>query len=140
MRSRVFATIIVSIVLASLASAADVYVSTTTALQSAMRSAVPGTRIIVAPGSYGRIWEQNIHGTAEAMIEIIAADPMNPPVIQNPGDYGLAIYNSSYVLIDGFRVSGALNESVHFGFDDHMILKNIVSANMPGTGNNDTFK
>jgi len=52
-------------------------------LRTAVESAQPGARILLAPGSYpGGFYFANLRGETNLPIVIAAADPQNPPVIQ----------------------------------------------------------
>ncbi|KPK85066.1 MAG: hypothetical protein AMJ81_04290 [Phycisphaerae bacterium SM23_33] len=117
---------------------AVVEVGDTPALRDALNSASPGDRIVMRPGSYEHLYVSEVHGTAEALIEVVAKDPAHPPVFS--GSQGFQLYQSSYVLVDGIVVSGCTDEGVHFGFSDHIVLRNVVSTDMPGAVNADTFK
>lgn len=55
-------------------------VSTMAELQSNLRSAKPGTTILIAPGTYvGGVYAENLRGTKDRKIIIRGADPANPP-------------------------------------------------------------
>ncbi len=125
--------------------AADVYVSTMAAFKSAVNAATAGTRIFVAPGTYtGYIYSENLTGTAANPIKILAQDPKNPPTIDATGQgNGFYLDNCKYMVIDGLNVQNASNNSVHVDHSYNMVLRNVNSHDVGGsghTGNNDTFK
>lgn len=69
------------------------------ALVAALASAVPGTTILIQPGTYaGDIQIVDIHGTADAPITITSADPMNPAIIGSAGE-GLKFSDAQYLKI-----------------------------------------
>ena len=58
-------------------------------LELALRQATPGTRILLAPGTYpGGIAAAGLRGTEEQPIIIAAVDPDDPPVIEGGGSGG----------------------------------------------------
>ena len=63
-----------------------VTVASAAAFRSALRSARPGTHILVAAGDYhGYFSAANLHGTPDAPIVVEAADPAHPPVFHGAG-------------------------------------------------------
>lgn len=63
-----------------------VQVKTRDELQQAVAGAKPGTKIVIAPGTYdGGLVFPRLYGTKDQPIILTAADPAQPPVIQGGG-------------------------------------------------------
>ncbi|MDD5055449.1 MAG: S-layer homology domain-containing protein [Candidatus Peribacteraceae bacterium] len=93
-----------------------VLVASREALKAAVASAVPGTTVLVAPGTYAptNIWNDqtglylhDIHGTSGAWITIRGLDPAHPPVIADTNLDGITVDNCSYLNIGNFRIERA---------------------------------
>lgn len=103
-------------------------------------------RIIVGPGLYsGRLYVDGVDGTPSRMIEIVAQDPRNRPVVQAHEAGVFTLINCSYVLVDGIIVQGAgtvTNDgnNIEFPNGDHMVLMNSVSRDIVHDGNSDGVK
>jgi poly(beta-D-mannuronate) lyase len=97
------ATVPVGTALATSASAADIPVSSLTALQNAINSAKPGDRIVVADGTYtvpsGGLTVSGRHGTSSAPITIVAQSRGG---VVLKGTRGFVLNNSSFITISGF--------------------------------------
>ncbi|MFI7005285.1 polysaccharide lyase 6 family protein [Streptomyces sp. NPDC050145] len=98
------ATIPVGTALTTSASAADIPVSSLTALQNAINSAKPGDRIVVADGTYtvpsgGALTISGKHGTSSAPITIVSQS-RGGAVLK--GERGFVLSNSSFITLSGF--------------------------------------
>lgn len=124
----------------------DVHVKTVMELRSAVTSAKPGTRIMIAPGRYeGGLHFTNVHGEEGNLIEIAGADPDNPPVFSGGGS-ALQFSEVSYLELRDITVSGARGNG--FNIDDggtvetpshHLTLVNLRVSDLP-EGNHDGIK
>ena len=89
-------------ILAAGPAAADTTVYTVDQLRNALNAASPGDRIYVAPGNYNqRLWVQNVDGTAENMIEVVALNPSNRPVFSSDSASCITFWDCSYIVLDG---------------------------------------
>jgi Right handed beta helix region len=94
------------ILITASAAAEEMRVSDSDGLRVAFQNAKPGTRIVLAGGSYtGGVHAANVHGEANKPIVIAAADPKNPPVF-NGGKVGMHLSNPVYVELDGLVFRG----------------------------------
>ncbi|QNS02366.1 polysaccharide lyase 6 family protein [Streptomyces xanthii] len=98
------ATVPVGTALTTSASAADIPVSSLTALQNAINSAAPGDRIVVADGTYtvpsgGALTISGKHGTSSAPITIVSQS-RGGAVLK--GERGFVLSNSSHITLSGF--------------------------------------
>ncbi len=110
------------------------------ALKEAARSAEPGARILVAPGTYrGGCALSGVRGAPGALVEIAAKNPGSPPVFDG-GDMAFQLLRSSYVIVDSIAATGARINNVQVAKCDHIILKNVFSHDIAGTGNCDGIK
>ncbi len=140
------AAIVWLIVFAPALSVADVTVYNLDLLRNALNGATPGARINVAPGIYdGRLWVSGVHGTPEAMIEVVALNPADRPVFRNGGESCFTLCDSSYVLVDGIIAEAAgtptsSGNNIEYTFSHHMILKNSISRDIVHQGNSDGVK
>jgi len=100
----------------------------------------------VAPGYYGsRLWVQNVHGSPDAMIEVVALNPNDRPVFEAHESACFTLYDCSYILVDGIIAQGAGTptsdgNNIEFPYGSHMILKNSLSRDVVHTGNSDGVK
>jgi hypothetical protein len=86
--------------------AAEVAVRDSDGLRAALRDAKPGTRIVLAGGSYtGEIHAANLKGERDKPIVIAAADSKEPPVFTG-GKTGIHLSNPSYVELNGLAFRG----------------------------------
>lgn len=115
-------------------------------LQDALKKAVPGSRIEIAPGRYqGGIRVSNLHGKPGQPIEIVGMDPRNPPVFEGTGE-GLKASICSYVKFKNIVFRGYPDNGINV--DDggkgqtshHIILEGIRIENIGPKGNNDAAK
>ena len=124
---------------------ADVRVTDNESLARAMRAAKPGTRILIAPGTYRGGISASIRGAKGKPVVIRADDPQNPPRIVGGGS-GIHLTGSSYDEIydliieratgNGINVDdgGALDTPSH-----HIRLQNLIVRDLPA-GNHDAIK
>lgn len=127
--------------------AARVVVRTSSELQAALRSAVPGTTVALNPGVYnGDNYFEDLTGTATAPIIIEAADPSNRPIIRG-GYNGLQLVRPKYVTIR--RIVFEQQEQNGINIDDgeifdspahHLVLSELVVRDIRNTGNADGIK
>lgn len=113
-------------------------------IRNAAGAASPGTRILVAAGTYGPVTVTNLAGTVAAPIAIVA----DGEVIIEAGDgNGWASTDLEYVVIQGFTIRGA---GVHgMNIDDggsyetpthHLVLRDMTIPSAGSGGNNDCIK
>ncbi|MFS0839497.1 right-handed parallel beta-helix repeat-containing protein [Paenibacillus sp. 1P03SA] len=112
--------------------------STVSCLQSALKNALPGDRIVLAPGTYKGTFSSAVNGTKANPITIESRDPANQAVVSGTsagGGYclkitgdnwvirnlkftnaqkGIILDNSNDTLISGVEVYGIGYEGVHF--------------------------
>jgi hypothetical protein len=121
--------------------AAPIEVANSAALKDAARNAGPGTRILLAGGTYqGDCKLTGLRGGPEAFIEILAADPAHPPVFEG-GDVTFQLIDCAYVLVDGIVARGASVNNIQVGDGSHhVILKDCTSQDIRGQGNCDGIK
>lgn len=79
------------------------------ALESALAAARPGDRIELAPGRYPAIRFANVAGTADRPIVLIAANPLDPPVLES----GLHGSDVSHLTISTIVVAGAPRNGIN---------------------------
>jgi hypothetical protein len=76
-------------------------------LERALLEAVPGTRILLAPGTYaGGLHAVRLRGTREQPILIAAAEPSEPPVIRG-GSTGLHLSDPRHVQLRDLVFEGS---------------------------------
>jgi hypothetical protein len=142
--------ILCALLLSPLAACAQpkiVQVSSSDQLRAALRGAVAGTEIRIAPGDYeGGIYAQNLRGTAQQPIVITGADEKNPPHFRGGGN-GFHISGAAHIELRHLKVSGARDNG--FNIDDggtytqpshHVTLKNISVSDIGPKGNHDGMK
>jgi len=121
-------------------SAGQVEVNSTEALKRALRQAAPGTRIVLAGGTYkGGLWAEKVNGTPGAPVVIAAKDPARPPIFRG-GRMGFEMARCSYVVLDGLVAERAELNNIQFWNSHHVVLKNCRSRNVAGGGNCDGIK
>ena len=128
--------------LCSVGHAVDRYATPAT-LNSQLSAAMPGDRVILAPGTYGHLWLSGKNGTPGNLIQVIAQDPDNRPLVLNPGSEGWQIYDCTYLLFDGIVMQGATEEGFHLqhtGMTHHIIMRNCDVTMPAGGGNTDNWK
>lgn len=121
-------------------------ITSTEALQRALRGAQPGTRLKLAPGEFaGGLFVENIQGTAGKPIVIEAADPKRPPVFRGSGN-GMQISGTAYLELRNLHFLGATGNGLNiddggkFGSTHHITLHGLRVGEMNVRGNNDGIK
>src|SRR5215204_4597025 len=131
----------------ALANAAEVRVRDAAEFRAAVSSAQPGTRILLAPGSYGGGHHfVNLRGAAEMPIIIAAEDPKSPPVFSDKS-LGIHLSRPAYVELRGLsftKLSGnGLNIDNGGGTDEsarHIVLHGLRVSDIGGQRNEDGIK
>jgi hypothetical protein len=124
-----------------------VHVNNSTELTSALRTATPGTWILLRPGVYqGGIWAGNIAGTAEKPIVITAADASQKPIIRG-GANGLQLSDVAHLHVRDLIIEQATTNGLNI--DDggtyatpshHVTVSGLTIRNIGSTGNHDGIK
>ena len=127
--------------------AADTAVNSMSALQSALRTARTGDRILVAPGTYrGTVRAANLRGSAREPIVIAAADAKSPPVFSGRSS-AFHLTDCEHVVLRNLHVTGCTLNGINI--DDggsketpskHIVLEGIVIENTGPRGNHDALK
>ncbi len=122
--------------------AADLVVSTTAQLHSAIQSAGNGDNILLQPGTYaGGIFRANLTG-----VTIRSVDPANQAIIQG-GNTNMQLSDANNVTIQDLIFQDAVHNGLNF--DDggtfatpatNITLRNIVVRRAGTTGNQDGIK
>lgn len=121
--------------------AGAIEVDSTAALMHALDHAAPGTRILLAGGTYrGDCRITGLRGKPGEMIEIAAKDPAKPPVFAG-GSVAFQLIGCSYVQVEGIVARGAAVNNIQLGdASHHVILKNCISRDIGEQGNCDGIK
>ncbi len=135
------------------ASAAEVRVATPGEFRAAVAAAVPGTRIVLAPGEYGGGFQfRQLRGKPGRPIVIAAADPARPPIFSG-GNTGLQLSNPAHVELDGLVFGRHATNGLNI--DDGgspeatrdtapttrgIVLRRLRIADIGADGNNDGIK
>lgn len=144
-------TMVVALAFAAAANAqgtsATVPVRTRDELQRAVAGAKPGTKIVIAPGTYeGKLAFSRLQGTEDQPIILAAADPAQPPVIQG-GNFCLRLSNPAYVELhnlvlekgreNGLNIDdgGSIDTPAH-----HVVLRGLVVRDIGSDRNHDGIK
>ncbi|MGC9317595.1 MAG: right-handed parallel beta-helix repeat-containing protein [Armatimonadota bacterium] len=116
-------------------------------LREAVRDAVPGTTIMLRPGTYeGGIYLQNVQGAVDRPIIIAAEDPKSPPVIVGGGS-GLQLSEAAHVELRDLVLRGASGNGLNI--DDggsfetpthHIVLRRLTVMEVGPEGNCDGIK
>jgi hypothetical protein len=124
------------------AHAADIIVSTNSQLSAALSAAVPGDRILLAPGTYSSFSRSNLSG-----ITIRSQDPGSPATI-NGGTNGIFLSSALNVTLEHLRIQSATANGINI--DDGgdypgarsrgIILRDLHIQNIGSTGNHDGIK
>lgn len=132
---------------ASNASAEEATVSTRDELVQAAQNAEPGTRILIAPGTYrGGLSFNKLRGEKEKPIVLAAADPKRPPIFKGGAScFHLAdpayIELHNLVLIEA--TGNALNIDDGSSYDSpahHVVLRGLTIRDIGLNGNHDGIK
>lgn len=137
-------------VLTHAAEPAALHVRDAAELRAALAAATPGTRLLLAGGTYGGGFSSaKLRGEPGRPIVIAAADPQNPPVFSN-AKTGLQLSNPAHLELRGLvfeRLSdNGLNIDDGGVYADgdkgahHIVLRNLVSRDVGTTGNQDGIK
>ncbi len=129
------------------AMAVDVRVGTREQLVKALQDAKPGTKILIAPGTYkGGLSRTNLKGAQGAPIIIAGEDPAKRPVIEG-ATTGLQLSSPEHVELRDLVISKATGNGINI--DDsgstttparNVVLKNILVRDIGPTGNKDGLK
>jgi hypothetical protein len=124
-----------------------VRVATRDDLQRAVQSAQPGTRILIAPGSYrGGLSFFAIRGAEGKPVSITAADAKRPPVFEG-GASGIHLIDCAHVELSDLVLKGAGGNGINI--DDggsystpahHIVLRNLRISDVGPRGNRDGIK
>jgi len=127
--------------------AANVPVSSSSQLRSAIRKLQPGDTLLIAPGAYaGGIYLADTSGTKDAPITIRGADPNNPPLFSGGGQ-AFHLADCSYITLANLKVKGFPSNGINI--DDagsfetpagHITLENITILETGPKGNHDALK
>jgi hypothetical protein len=138
---------LLALLLARVAWAGTVRVTSPAELRLALRSAAAGTSILVAPGQYDGLFSASgLNGTAAAPILLAAEDPAHPPVLRG-GNECLFLSRVSHVVIRGLVLVGATGNGLNL--DDggdvtapshHVVLEGLVVRDIGPQGNRDGLK
>lgn len=118
-----------------------VVVYSTAEATTALRRAVPGTAVVLAPGVYpGGIFASGIAGTADAPIVLEAADPMRPPVIRG-GGFAIQLSGVRYVTLRHLIIERQRNNGINIDDGDradapsqHVTLSDLTVRNIDNRG------
>ncbi|MFN0126929.1 MAG: right-handed parallel beta-helix repeat-containing protein [Verrucomicrobiales bacterium] len=127
--------------------AAETRVADRESLVRALRTAKPGSTILLEPGKYpGGLSQAGLRGTADQPIVIAAADADDPPVIEG-GASGIQLSSPEHVEWRDLVITSATANGLNI--DDggsaaapaqHVTLKNIVVRDVGPRGNRDGIK
>jgi hypothetical protein len=126
---------------------ADVRVQDADGLRQAVQQAKPGTRILIAPGTYrGSFYFSNLHGAPGKPIIITAANPKDPPQFLGAGEC-LHFSEVSHLELSDLVLKGASANGLNI--DDggsyetpshHVTLSNLRVSDIGPKGNRDGIK
>ncbi len=115
-------------------------------LTRALRAAMPGDVIRVAPGTYpGGISASGVKGSAQAPVKLTAADPKQPPVIEG-GASGLHLSGCSHVEVSHIKFTGAKANGLNIddggqpGSAKGIVLRDLLVTGTGPEGNRDGIK
>lgn len=130
--------------------AADVAVANAAELRAALTAAQPGTRLLLAAGTYaGGFQAKNLRGAPGRPIILAAADPKNPPVFSDART-GLQLSNPAYVELHDLAFTRIADNGLNL--DDggamnggeagahHIVLRRLHVFDVGTTGNQDGIK
>jgi hypothetical protein len=129
------------------AGAEDLQVRDAEGFRQAVAKAKPGTRILLAPGTYeGAFFFSNLHGAPGRPIVIGAADPANPPTILGQTECLHLSEVSHLELYDlAFRRASANGLNIDDGGtyaspSHHVVLRSLRVSDVGPRGNRDGIK
>jgi hypothetical protein len=141
-RTAWIATLLALAILAPASNGADISVSSNAELSAALSAAVPGDRILLAPGTYANFSRANLNG-----ITIRSADSSNPATI-NGGINGIFLSSAVNVTLEHLRIQNATANGINI--DDGgsypatrsrgITLRDLEIVNIGSTGNHDGIK
>lgn len=115
-------------------------------IAAALAKAEPGTRVVVAAGTYGAVGSvRNLQGTAAAPIALVGRGE----VVIDPGGQGAALHlaDPRYVVIEGIAIRNAVPHGMNIddggSYDSpasHVVLRNVSFERIGDGGNNDCLK
>ena len=115
-------------------------------IAAALAKAGPGTRVLVAAGTYGAVGSvRNLQGTAAAPIALVGRGE----VVIDPGGQGSALHLAEprYVVIEGIAIRNAVPHGMNIddggSYDSpasHVVLRNVSFERIGDGGNNDCLK
>ncbi|MBN1125790.1 MAG: right-handed parallel beta-helix repeat-containing protein [Sedimentisphaerales bacterium] len=125
----------------------SIIISDSEQLQSALRSAGPGTTILLKPGQYrGGLYINNLAGTEEKPILITGTDPEDKPVFSGGGQ-ALHLADCRYVTLRNLVVKGFPSNGINIddggSFDTpahHIVIENVMIQETGPEGNHDALK
>jgi hypothetical protein len=116
-------------------------------LRTAVKSARPGTHILIAPGRYRPgVWVENTQGTANEPIIIEGGNPQHPPLFQG-GSEACHFAGCSYLTLRNLAIQGQTENGLNL--DDggkydkpahHIVLEKIQVSDIGPRGNHDAIK
>lgn len=116
-------------------------------LIQAVRAARPGTKILLAPGKYeGGLSFDHLQGKAGAPIALGAADPKDPPVIEE-GAVGMHLSDPAHLVLHDLIIAKPRANGLNI--DDggeyetpahHVVLRRVVIRDVGGDANHDGLK
>ena len=124
-----------------------IYVSSSSELRDAVKSCLPGDKIIIEKGLYKEGFSlDGISGTREKPVLISGKDPKDPPVFSGHGEC-FKLRSSSYIKISNIKIVGFSSNSINI--DDsgtnknpshHIVLENLSIFETGKKGNQDAIK
>ncbi|MBL9213111.1 MAG: right-handed parallel beta-helix repeat-containing protein [Opitutaceae bacterium] len=145
-RAATFASLLALVVRVS---AADVHVADAAGFRAAVAVAKPGTRILLAGGTYrGGFHFVDLRGEAGRPIVIAAADPAHPPVFTD-GNNGLHLSNPAHVELSGLTFTKLAHNGLNLDDGNRVkepesargiTLRGLRISDIGGDGNHDGIK
>ncbi len=130
------------------ASAQSVTIRNNAGLEAAIRKAVPGTTILIAPGSYrGGIDLHRLKGRGGAPIVLAGADPARPPVFSGGGTEAFHLFDCEWVELRNLKVTGFPGNGINADDEEtyetpsrHLRFERLVIESTGPEGNHDALK
>ncbi len=125
----------------------EIHVADRNELIRAVRTARPGTMILLEPGTYrGGLSFDRLRGTAERPIVIAAADPNSRPIIKG-GSFCIQLTDPAYVELRDLVLTGARHNGLNIddggSYDSpahHVVLSGLVVKDNGSDANHDGIK